>query len=304
MKLTKALERFAAPRILIYGLSGSGKTTLAATLAAKYQLIWIDVENALDTLSKLPDEWKDNITVIRIPDSAAFPMAAQTVQNLFKTLKANICEEHGVINCSICLQAKADFQVIDLNAVDPTKTVVVLDSLTQVGSSFLAHLMRAAAIDAKPERDDWGGLRKNTEFLGSSIQRFPCPLIATALCVESTQEDNSVKLVPAFGSKDMSANIPAKFSTLIYCEVKNKQHKAYSSSTASNLFLSKSRAGAKIEEQTSLDLCPMLDALLGSAKEAPAPVTSPTPAPNKPPTQDARAKVLLTGATNLIKKNT
>lgn len=314
MKLTKALEEFATARVLLFGLTGSGKTTLAATLASKYHLIWIDTENALDTLAKLPPEHQANVDVIRIPDSAAFPMAAQTLQKLFKELKAKICEAHGVINCSNCMVNKADFQEIDLAALDPKRDIVVLDSLTQVGASFLAHLMKAAPIDAKPERDDWGGLRKNTEFLGSNIQRLPCNFVATALCVEAPQEDGSVRLVPSFGSKDMGANIPAKFSTLIYCEVKNKKHKAYSSSIASNLFLSKSRTGIAIEEQEELSLVPMFEHLLERApsyKAHPsllAPVTKvevPTQAAQVAtpatavPDQNTRAKMLL----NLAKAN-
>lgn len=273
MKLKKALEEFATCRVLIYGLTGTGKTTLAASLARKYRLIWVDLENALDTLVKLPDAWKDNIDVIRIPDSTAFPIAAQTLQDLFKNLKGKICEKHGVINCSGCLVNKAEFTELNLNTLDPKKDILVLDSLTQVGCSFLANLMRNQPLDIKPDRDDWGGLRKNTEFFGSSIQRLPCNFVATALCTETSQEDNSTRLVPTFGSRDMGANIPAKFSTLIYTEVKNKKHKAYSSSTASNMFLAKARSGVCLEALEEPDLVPLFDFLL-EGTPMPAPIVA------------------------------
>lgn len=262
MKLTDYEDNHSTLRVLITGLTGAGKTTLAATLARKYRLVWIDVENALETLSKLPQEWKANIDVYKIPDSAAFPIAAQTVQRLFKELVADICFEHGVINCPACRKSGALMQHLDLANLDPKRDIVVLDSLTQVGASFLAHLMKAAPIDAKPERDDWGGLRKNTEYLGSSIQRLPFNLVATALCIESELDDGSVRLVPAFGSKAMSSGIGAKFSTVVYCETKNKMHKAYSSSTASNMFISKSRTGYQIEKLAQPDLVPMFEEFL------------------------------------------
>lgn len=247
-------------RVLIMGLSGSGKSTLAASLAKKYRLHWLDIENASELLVKLPADVKKNINLIKIPDSASFPIAAQTIQKLFKDKKANICRNHGVIDCPNCKKDGSSFDLLDFNTLDPRKDVVVLDTLTQVGASFLAHLMKARPADAKPERDDWGGLRKNCEFLASNIQAAQFNLVCTAQTVEAEMEDKRLKLVPAFGSRDMSASVGAKFSAVIYCDVKNKKHVAFSASTASNTFLSKSRAGFEIENQLGeLDLCPLFD---------------------------------------------
>ncbi len=268
MNLLDYEEKYATQRVLIVGLSKSGKSTLAATLARKYRLIWIDTENAAETLTKLPQDWKKNIEYIRIPDSSAFPIAAQTIQRLFKEKKAAICYDHGTINCPVCKKAGKTLQEVDLTNLDPTKDVVVLDSLTQVGMSFLAHILRMEAIDYKPVLDDWGGLRKNTEFLSSNIQAVNFNLVCTALTVESELEDGRIILVPQFGSKGSSASIAAKFSTVIFCEGKNKKHKAYSSSTASNLFLSGARAGYEIEKQTGdPDLVPMFDQLVARVSQ-------------------------------------
>lgn len=260
MKLTDYEDKHATLRVLITGLTGSGKTTLAATLAEKYRLIWIDTENALETLAKLPRAHKENIQIIKLPDSGAFPIAAQTIQALFKSLKASICWEHGTVECKICKPAGALMQEVDLTNLDNKKDIVVLDSLTQVGASFLAHIMKSQDIMATPERGDWGGLRRNTEYLGSSIQKLPFNFVATALCSEVELEDKTVKLVPSFGSRDMGANIGAKFSTIVHCKVENRKHKAYSASTASNLFLTKSRTGYRIEDLPEPSLVPMFDA--------------------------------------------
>lgn len=276
MKLTEYEEKHAALRVLITGLTGSGKTTLAATLAAKYRLIWIDTENSLESLAKIPSEYKENVTVIKLPDSGAFPIAAQTIQALFKNLKASICWEHGVINCSICTKSGASFQDVDLTNLDNKKDIVVLDSLTQVGASFLAHIMKARDVMETPERGDWGGLRRNTEYLGSSIQRLPFNFVATALCTEVELEDKTTKLVPTFGSKDMGANIGAKFGAIVFCKVENRKHKAFSSSTASNMFLSKSRTDYKIENLPEPSLVPMFDEYLSGN-----PISSPDTKPQE-----------------------
>lgn len=273
MNLDKFLERQDPARVLIVGMSGTGKSTLAATLARKYRVIWINTENAAGVFKKLPAEWRANVNLINVPDSAAFPVAAQTVQKLFKDKKGNICEEHGIIDCPICKKEGAAFDNIDFTTLDNRRDVVVLDSLTQVGASFLAYVMRGQPIDAKPERDDWGGNRKHTEFLSSSIQAATWNMVCTATVIEAELEDGRKKLVPAFGSKDSSANIAAKFSTVIYCDVKNNKHVAFSSSTASNTVLTKSREGFRIEDG-ELDLCRLLEFDLGSQPTESPPVVN------------------------------
>lgn len=277
MKLTEYEENHAVQRVLITGLSKSGKSTLAASLSKKYRLIWIDTENAVEALQKLPPEQKANIELIKIPDSAAFPMAAQTVQRLFKEKKADICFTHGAINCFICKKSEGIIQHIDLTNLDPSRDVVVLDTLTQTGRSFLAHIIKdktsampiESALEYKPVLDDWGALRKNTEYLGSNIQACPFNLVCITLAIETELEDGKVTLVPEFGSKGSSAGIASKFSTVIFCKTESKKHKAYSSSTASNLFLSGARSDYQIEKQVdSMDLCPLFDKLVArSSKE-------------------------------------
>lgn len=271
MKLTEYEENHAVQRVLITGLSKSGKSTLAASLSKRYRLIWIDTENAVEALQKLPTAQKENIELIKIPDSASFPMASQTVQRLFKEKKADICFTHGAINCFICKKSGGIMQHVDLANLDPSRDVVVLDSLTQVGKSLFAHLMKTKtaamssedSIEYKPVLDDWGALRKNTEYLESNVQAFPFNFVAITLAIETELEDGKVLLVPQFGSKGSSAAIASKFSTVIFCKVESKKHKAYSSSTASNMFLSGSRSDFQIEKQVdSMDLCPLFDKLV------------------------------------------
>jgi len=249
-------ENFTIMRLLIYGMSKSGKSTLAATLAKDYHMIWIDLENATETLVKLPDEYKRNIDIIRIPDSASNPVACNTLLNLLKFRKADICLKHGLINCPAC-RTSGVIQKVDLTNLDPRKDIVVIDSLTQFGLSQLAYVLKDKDFDYKPERDDWGEVRRYSEYGASQMQGSPFNLIVTATPVEVAMEDKRTKLVPQYGSKDMSQNIMAKFSTVIFTEVVNRQHKAYSKSTASNMFVTGSRSGQAIEDLPEPSLIPI-----------------------------------------------
>ena len=249
-------NNFAVMRLLIYGMSKSGKSTLAATLAKAYRMIWIDIENATETLVKLPDEVKRNIDIVRIPDRASSPVACKTVLNLLRFKKADICLKHGLINCAAC-RTNGIIQKVDLTNLDPRRDIVVIDSITQLGLSMLAYTLKDKDFDYKPERDDWGEIRRYSEYAASELQSAPFNLIVTATPIEVTLEDKRTKLVPQFGSKDMSQNIMAKFSTIIFTEVVNKQHKAYSRSTASNTFVTGSRSGQAIENLAEPSLLPI-----------------------------------------------
>lgn len=247
MKLSDKLKD-PYTRVLIFGLPGSGKSTLAADLANTHHLIWITLDNDTDILRKLPAGAQENIELLDIPDSASFPVAAATLLALFKNKKADICWAHGVIACSVCKKSvPQNFTHVDFTALT-SKDIVVLDTVTQLGRSILAHSTKDKPVDYKPERDDWGALRKWTEFFASEFQAFRGNLICIAHAIEAEMEDERTKLVPDFGSKGMSASFAKSFSHVIYMEVVNKKHKAYSSSTASNKLLTKSRSDFEIEK--------------------------------------------------------
>ncbi len=263
MKLTKA-DSDVFHRVLVVGLSGSGKSTLVSKLAAHFRLIWIDLENSKDVLIKLDQAALDNITYIGIPDSASFPIAAQTLMDLFKNNRAEICEAHGKNNCAICKKDSAPTESVDFTSLD-SQTIVVVDSITQLSASLLAYLCKDKPVTYKPLMDDWGGLRKYTEFFSSQFQAFPGNLVCMCQAVEAEMEDGKSKIVPAFGSKDMSTKIPKSFGDVIYVEVKNRTHMAFSSSVASNVVLSKSRSDFEIESLPEPSLIPLF---LGAAKES------------------------------------
>lgn len=267
----------ATKRILILGLSGSGKSTLAAEMAEQgWNLIWINVENASETLMKLSPEAQERINLINIPDTSSYPIAAQTLMKLFKDGKASICDEHGKHLCPICSKnPEAIITNLDFSILT-SKDIVVVDTGTQISYSILAYTMKDKSIDTKPERDDWGALRKYTEFFKSQFQGARYNLIVTCQCQEAELENGVMKLVPSFGSAAMSANFASAFDHVIYTEIKNKTHKAFSGSTANSSVLTRSRSDFLIENLSKPTLLPIFTG------EMPAnnPINQDTPAHN------------------------
>ena len=149
MKLTAA-KQSKAKRVLIYGESMTGKTTLAGTLAAKYKMLWFDLEKGYESLLKLPQQAQENIELLQIPDTKIFPIAIETVLKVFTGKEVFICEEHGKVACPICKKAGAPETRICLNELDEN-WIVVIDSLTQLSASTLNFLMKDKEDTAKPE---------------------------------------------------------------------------------------------------------------------------------------------------------
>lgn len=288
MKLTDYVQA-NTERVLITGLPGSGKSTLAAELSKSFDLIWIDVENGASTLKKLPRAQQERITLIHLPDSSQYPIAADTCVSLFRNGKGNICTQHGKIDCALCKKSGAQFELVDFTNL-PSSTIVVVDTVTQISHSILAHLMKNRPIDAKPEREDWGGLRKHTEFIASQWQAAEYNLVCIAHVTEAVMEDGKTKLVPNFGSASMSAEFGKFFGHIVYCETRNGKHVAGSATKYSNSVLTKSRTDFCIESMPVASLIPLFMHLhvpvaqIVSTAPSASPVI-PVPQTNKTPAQ-------------------
>lgn len=257
MKLTQ-VKASHVTRVAVMGLSGTGKSTLTANLAKQFHLYWFTLDNDKDILIKLPKEQQDNIELFDIPDSASFPVAADTLMKMFRNKQGKICNNHGVWSCILCAKdPEATFTEINLNALDPKKDIVVIDTGSQLSHSILAKATKDKPVDYKPERDDWGALRKWTEFFYSEFQAARFNLVVIFHAVEAELEDGKSKLVPSFGSKDMSSKIAGAFSHVVYTEIVNKKHKAFCSSTASSTVLTKSRTDFDISKAEEPSLIPI-----------------------------------------------
>lgn len=252
MKLTaKALSPIH--RVLIYGSPKTGKTQLAGSLAEFKKILWFDLENGYATLLKFPQEWKERIEIISIPDTRSFPVAIETCLKVIKGAKVEICEEHGKVGCPLCKKDSKAFSTVELNALGED-TVVVFDSLTQLTASAIAHITKGQPDDYKLDYSDWGNLGKLMEIFLSHIQQANYNVVCISHETEAELEDGKTKLVPVAGTRAFSRNTAKYFDHVVYAEVKNKKHNFYSSTTSASNLNTGSRTGIALESITDSPL--------------------------------------------------
>lgn len=258
MKYSQIPNVYKPERVAVVGLPGTGKTTLASKLSEKFNITIIDTENDAACLKKLPVEWQERINYIKIPDSAAFPVASETLMHLFKNNKANICVQHGKNECALCKKNSAYFDLVDLTKFT-AKDILILNTGTQLSSSIFSHITKGRPVETKAERDDWGQLRKFTEFFASQWQAAEYNLVVIFHAIESELEDKKKRLVPSFGSAGMSGTIGGKFDHIVYTDVINKKFKAFSDATYSSGIQTKSRTDFRIEDLSEPSLIPIFE---------------------------------------------
>jgi len=252
MKLTQK-QISPVHRVLIYGPPKTGKTELAGSLSQYKNIIWFDLENGYATLLKLPEEWKERIEIISLPDTKSFPIAIETCLKVIKGTAVKICEEHGKVSCPVCNKAGAPTTEVCLNDLDEN-TVVVFDSLTQLTASAIAQITKNQPDDYKMDFDDWGNLGKLMEIFLSHIQQAHYNVVCISHETEAELEDGKHKLVPVAGSRNFSRNTAKYFDHVVYAEVKNKKHNFYSSTTSANNLNTGSRTGISLESITGSPL--------------------------------------------------
>jgi cytidylate kinase len=213
--------------LLVYGGPKTGKTSLVATLAKKYNLIWLDCEKGYQTLfSAVPREYWKNIQLIPIVDSVDSPRAIKTLTKVFRTTTAiKICEEHGDVACILCSKlGKPSF------TFDPSKlnssTVIVVDSLTQTSDSAMAHALGFSGEMQfkKKEYTHWDNQGLLLKTLLLSQQRMPCHVVFISHEEVLEHEDGTKKITPVGGSRNFSPTIARYFDHIVYTSIRNGKH--------------------------------------------------------------------------------
>lgn len=257
-------------RVLVYGPPKTGKTELVGNLTTEFDLIYFGLENGHTTLYKLPREQQERIELINIPDSRSFPMAAETMLKVIKGGKHSICDEHGKVSCLQCMKMGAPVTEVHLGSHLPASTVVVVDSLTQLSTSFIASITKDMDDTYKLQTDDWGNLAKLVDIFLSHVQAAQYNIVCISHEIETDLEDGKTRVVPVSGSRNSSRNTAKYFDHVVYCEVKNGGHKFGSSTLYANNVVAGSRTGAKLESMKEPSL---LDIMKGNVQT----IKSPTP---------------------------
>lgn len=256
MKLSRKIAS-KSHRLIIYGPPKSGKTKLVGQLSEKFNLLWFDLENGVDTLKQLPIEWQDRVEVVQIPDTKSFPVAVETMLKVIKGYKCRICELHGKVSCTACAKnPEAEFVEVELSSLD-LETIVVIDSITQYTSSVINNVGKNQPEDYKFEYDDWLKVGKLMDSLLSEIQNAKFHMVCISHETDAEMIDGKDKIVPAGGTRNFARNMAKYFDEVIYCEVKNGSHIAGSATTYANRILTGSRSGTTLELLKNPSLLPI-----------------------------------------------
>ena len=255
MKLSASVQS-STHRALLFGPPKSGKSYLAGKLSSDFDILWFDLENGVDTLRQLPMEQQERIELISLPDSRVYPIAIETMLKVIKGAPVDICEEHGKVACALCKKESKPFSSIALNQL-PSSTVVVVDSLTQLTNSAIAHITKSQPDDYKLNYDDWANLGKLLDTFLSQVQQARYNIVCISHESEVAMEDGKKKLVPTAGTTNFSRNTAKYFDEVIYCEIKNRKHIAASSTLYSGNILTGSRTGSIMETSAEPSLVPI-----------------------------------------------
>lgn len=258
MKLSQMVDS-PFKRVLIFGRAKSGKTKLAGALSKSFNINYIGGENGHVVFRQFPQEWQERINIINIPDTRSYPMFIETCLKLVRGEECKICVAHGKVSCALCQKDKLPEDTVALNKTGPD-TINIFDSLTQLTNSAISNITKNKPDDYKLDWDDWGKLGVLMDKFLSHIQQAQYNVICISHETEAElespapEEKKPIILVPTAGTRNFSRNTAKYFDDVIYCEVKNKEHKFGSATNYAMGILTGSRSGVKLEDMKEASL--------------------------------------------------
>lgn len=243
-------------KVLVYGPPKSGKTAIVGKLAeAGFKLWWFDLENGIKTLLNpeiIKPEFRKNISVFTVPDHRAYPVAIDVLRRLFKGGPMKLCHAHGTHNCPICAKTPGAkwSEEIDL-AKFGDKDILVIDSQTQLANSAANKVTLKSwqkDDEYKMTFDDYRMQGMYMDEILSKMQVANIHVCVVSHDVDVEKSDTKEKIVPVGGTRNFSKTVAKYYDEVIYMQVQNKKHGAYSATTWSNTHLTGGRSGVKLED--------------------------------------------------------
>lgn len=256
-------------RLMVYGPPKSGKSELVSKLAEKHQLLWLDLEQGGDVLWKLPDSFKENIDYIKVNDSPDNRVALSTALLILNGHRGEMCLKHSKFRCQPCtVLANKDtkenrglyFENIDSMTVRQNNSkILVIDSLSQIRASIYTHITNGD-IDYKFEFDDWARLNNGMDQIQAAAQAANWDLVIITHEDEvSLVGSKETKIVPIGATRNNSRNVAKFYTDIVYTEVRNGSHQAYSRSTQRANLQTGSRSDIDIAKMATPSLLPFFE---------------------------------------------
>jgi len=242
-------------KVLVYGSPKSGKTALVGKLASDFTLHYFDLENGIKTLLNpaiLSPEFRKNINVITIPDHKLYPVAIDTLREVFRGGLKSICAAHGKVNCPVCAKdTSAKSSKIDLAKMGEND-IVVIDSMSQLARSAMSRatlkeISKPGGDEYKQTYADYAQQGALMEQVLSLIQVVDMNVVVISHELESESLEGREKIVPIAGTRNFSLTVAKYFDAVVYTTVVNKVHRAFGSSTYSPTIVTGSRLPIDID---------------------------------------------------------
>lgn len=204
---------------LIYGKTGVGKTVLSSSLAEIGNLLYIAIEEK--NISTIPDNYKDNITIIFLDG--------------FRDLKGvfDFLQSHQKLrdNKDIEKLKKLQENFLGIGGKPIIFKSVVIDSLTELQQMSMQYFTGKDSFadifgNKMPKIKEWG---QNIDSIVKSVEYFN--KLSYHICytcgierdvIEATEE---IKLQPLFDGKKTVSKIDIKMQNIYYYKRKRKEGK-------------------------------------------------------------------------------
>lgn len=255
-------------RVLVYGRAKVGKDAFVGQLARTgAKLWWFDLEDGIKTLLNpvlLPVEFHKNIEVFRIPDSQLVPMGIETILKVMKGPECKICWQHGKVLCPPCTKDNKPVSSICLNNFTLNDWLVI-NSVTQLSLSAMYAVIKSEMLkdnwEYKPTFHDYRaqGFMLDRIFGLMQAGNFNCVAVSHEIMIEQVQDttggggkdapgNNVEVIVPAAGTRNFSRQFGRYFDNIVYLDIINKRHRAFSSTVYDGRIMAGSRTGIEIEK--------------------------------------------------------